>query len=131
MFLAIEQAAADRLDQVLPRLQKAEEMVAGITNANPTMLYNLACAHAQYFGAMCRKGRMLALGNQPERASGADRAMKALKRAISAGYANVVHLRRDIDLDPLRCRRDFQDLLLDLSFPTEPFASDGRSRVDR
>jgi eukaryotic-like serine/threonine-protein kinase len=51
----------------------------------------------------------------------ADRAMAALRRAVTAGFAEVASLRRDIDLDPLRPRRDFQELLMDLSFPADPF----------
>jgi hypothetical protein len=30
-------------------------------------------------------------------------------------------MRRDHDLDPLRPRRDFQELLMDLTFPADPF----------
>ena len=51
----------------------------------------------------------------------ADRAMATLRRAVAAGLSDVALLRRDIDLDPLRPRRDFQELLMDLSFPADPF----------
>ena len=58
---------------------------------------------------------------QAEAEDDADRAMAALLRAVAAGYANVPLIRRDVDLDPLRSRRDFRELLMDLSFPADPF----------
>jgi hypothetical protein len=45
-----------------------------------------------------------------------------LRRALERGYRNVNLIRKDPDLDPLRSRPDFQALLLDLSFPADPFA---------
>jgi hypothetical protein len=50
------------------------------------------------------------------------RAMDALRRAMAAGYRDVQWMRRDPDLDPLRSRPEFQALLLDLTFPEDPFA---------
>jgi hypothetical protein len=47
--------------------------------------------------------------------------MATLRRAVTAGFAEVAILHRDLDLDPLRPRRDFQELLLDLAFPADPF----------
>jgi hypothetical protein len=47
--------------------------------------------------------------------------MAALRRAVAAGFDNVGHMRRDPDLDPLRPRRDFRELLMDLTFPADPF----------
>ena len=48
--------------------------------------------------------------------------MDTLRRAIAAGYRPVDWMRRDPDLAPLRSRPDFQLLMMDLSFPAEPFA---------
>jgi hypothetical protein len=50
------------------------------------------------------------------------RAIAALRRAVLAGHADLKQVRRDPVLDPLRTRRDFRELLMDLSFPAEPFA---------
>jgi hypothetical protein len=44
-----------------------------------------------------------------------------LRRAVAAGYRNYAHMRKDPDLDPLRRRADFQQLMLDLAFPADPF----------
>ena len=48
--------------------------------------------------------------------------MATLRRAVAAGYRNVLILRADPDLDPLRSRLDFRMLLLDAAFPDDPFA---------
>jgi tetratricopeptide (TPR) repeat protein len=119
--LAIEQAAAGHLDEALITIRKAEQNVGGSHSVDPTTIYNLACAYAQC-STVARRGDG---GLTPtERAASedyADRAMAALRRAVAAGYANVPLIRRDVDLDPLRPRRDFQALLMDLSFPADPF----------
>ena len=44
-------------------------------------------------------------------------------RTVAAGLRNLVLMRRDPDLDPLRARPDFQALLLDLEFPSDPFSN--------
>jgi serine/threonine-protein kinase len=48
--------------------------------------------------------------------------MAALRRAVAKGYRAPDDLRTDPCLEPLRPRRDFQLLLLDLEFPDAPFA---------
>jgi hypothetical protein len=48
--------------------------------------------------------------------------MEALRKCTAAGYANFTSIRDDTDLNALRDRTDFQDFLLDLGFPTDPFA---------
>jgi eukaryotic-like serine/threonine-protein kinase len=56
----------------------------------------------------------------------AARAMSALAEARRLGYfrdaSKVANIRSDRDVDALRARPDFQVLLLDLAFPTDPFA---------
>jgi hypothetical protein len=39
------------------------------------------------------------------------------------GHANLMQVRHDPVLDPLRRRRDFEELILELSFPADPFRS--------
>jgi hypothetical protein len=57
-----------------------------------------------------------------EREARARRAVAALRRAAAAGYYDDLEkLRRDPALAPLRPRGDFQELLMDLSFPADPF----------
>jgi tetratricopeptide (TPR) repeat protein len=43
-----------------------------------------------------------------------DAAMKLLRDAVSKGYKDVVHMKQDIALDPLRQREDFQKLVAGL-----------------
>jgi hypothetical protein len=44
----------------------------------------------------------------------ADRAVDLLTKAVKAGFTDVVHIRRDTDLDSLRGREDFKKLVADL-----------------
>jgi hypothetical protein len=43
-----------------------------------------------------------------------DAAMKLLRVAVSKGYKDVAHMKKDTDLDPLRQRDDFQKLIAEL-----------------
>ena len=43
-----------------------------------------------------------------------DAAMKLLRDAVSKGYQDVPHIKKDTDLDPLRQREDFQKLVAEL-----------------
>jgi hypothetical protein len=56
-----------------------------------------------------------------ERTAYSDRAIAALRRAIAAGYYADGEIQRDAALDALRRRGDFRELMLDLSFPADPF----------
>ena len=44
----------------------------------------------------------------------ADRAMARLKQAVAAGYKDADHMKKDKDLDTLRDREDFKELLAEL-----------------
>ena len=56
--------------------------------------------------------------------------MKMLREAVSKGFKNVAHMKRDTDLDPLRQREDFQKLLAVLETPNKAKAakSEGESK---
>jgi hypothetical protein len=43
-----------------------------------------------------------------------DAAMKLLRDAVSKGYMGVAHMKKDTELDPLRQRDDFQQLVAEL-----------------
>ncbi len=51
--------------------------------------------------------------------------MALLRRAIAIGFRNPDTFRNEPALEPLRDRDDFRLLLLDLSFPADPFAPGG------
>jgi tetratricopeptide (TPR) repeat protein len=119
LCLATEQAAAGRPDEALANVRKAERIAERFPEVNKAqVLYNLACAYSQCSASVCRGVEDL---GQVQREQYADRAMAALRQAVTAGFADVALLRRDLDLDPLRPRREFQNLLLDLSFPADSF----------
>ena len=40
--------------------------------------------------------------------------MKWLRDAVSKGYKDVAHMKKDTDLDPLRKREDFQKFVAEL-----------------
>jgi serine/threonine protein kinase/tetratricopeptide (TPR) repeat protein len=52
----------------------------------------------------------------------ADATMALLKKAVALGFRNANEFRIQDALDPLRDRPDFRLLILDLSFPANPFA---------
>ena len=59
-----------------------------------------------------------------ESAAEAELAVARLRKALEAGYSNLVWVRTgDPDLKPIRTRPDFQALLMDVSMPVEPFAA--------
>jgi tetratricopeptide (TPR) repeat protein len=122
LILATLRAAAGRPDEALLNIRKAERIVERSAGVHPHTHYNLACAYAQYSAAAGPGGGDLTPAERSERQAYSDRAMAYLRRAVTTEYRGLVELMsRDVDLDPLRPRRDFQELLLDLSFPTDPF----------
>ena len=79
----------------------------------------MACCHAGLAGIAGRPGSGVSAG---EGADQAEAAMAVLRRAVAMGYRNPNAYRTESALDPLRNRPDFRDLMMDLVFPTEPFA---------
>ena len=58
-------------------------------------------SYGNYYEAACLYSRMNRL----------DEAMRYLKTSLDMGYRNIVHLETDSDLDPLRNRQDYKDLI--------------------
>ena len=92
-----------------------------LPEGNPIADYNTACYMSRCLGviqdAQWPDGKRVKIAQ-----AYGDRAVAALRRALERGYRNVNLIRKDPDLDPLRSRPDFQALLLDLTFPADPFA---------
>ena len=78
----------------------------------------LACARVTLAEADGREGQ----ARSAESSAMADRAMDDLGQAAALGYRNPAQYRYEPDLAPLRGRRDFPLLMMDLPFPTQPFA---------
>ena len=79
----------------------------------------LACCHAGLAGLAGRPGSGVSAA---EGADQAEKAMAVLRQAVAMGYRNPNSYRTESALDPLRNRPDFQLLMMDLVFPTKPFA---------
>jgi hypothetical protein len=75
--------------------------------------YDLARNHALLAGS----GLSVAEG-----AAEAERAVALLRQLVAEDYRNAM-MRTDPDLDSQRSRPDFQTLMMDLAFPTDPFAA--------
>ena len=82
----------------------------------------LAGCHARLGGIAGKPDSGVTLA---EGATELDKAMVVLRKAVAAGYRQVDVMKRDPDLDPLRGRPDFQALMMDLAFPSNPFAPEG------
>jgi serine/threonine protein kinase len=89
--------------------RKIVESCEDLRPTTPGWLYNLACYRA-VTAALLRADRK-APHNQERAKADAERAMDWLKRALAAGYKDTAHIKRDKDLDALRDRADFRQLL--------------------
>jgi hypothetical protein len=85
-------------------------------------IFERACCHATLAALAGRSGSGVPESEGEEEAA---RAMESLRRAVTLGYRNVHGLQIESALGPLRSRDDFQLLMMDLAFPTEPFKSGG------
>src|SRR5262249_58205818 len=59
----------------------------------------------------------------------ADRAILWLRKAVAAGYLKVAWMRTE--LGPLRARPDFQALMMDVEFPSDPFSKETSTDLRR
>jgi hypothetical protein len=103
-------------------LERAIEIHQGMST--PIGLYNLACAESRLSALAPSDPAGGTDVAQADREAHAERAVATLRRAVTAGHRNVAHMRIDPDLDPIRSRPDFQLLMMDLAFPTEPFSQE-------
>src|SRR5262249_39695608 len=78
-----------------------------------TELYNAACELALCI-PLVGKGKELNAEQLAERRRYADQAMDMLRHALSAGADDLAHMNKDTDLDPLRGREDFKQLLREI-----------------
>ena len=90
----------------------------GTSDRNGEATFLLACCHA---GLARLAGRPGAGVLAAEGAHQSEQAMAVLRQGVAMGYRNPDAYRTESALDPLRNRPDFQALMMDLVFPTEPF----------
>jgi serine/threonine protein kinase len=80
----------------------------------PADAYSAACGLSQCVPIVAKHDKL----NDQQRKEAAqfygDAALKLLREAVSKGYKDVPHRKKDTDLDPLRQREDFQKLVAEL-----------------
>ena len=87
-----------------------------LNDPNPGDLYNMACDCAMVSALDDRR-------SPDDREKLEARAVGYLRRAIEGDLARILpQVAADRDLDPLRGRADFRDLMADAIFPRDPFA---------
>ncbi len=105
--------------EALRSFREALALKESVPQPGAAGLYDLACLLSQMSAiADAADSRAPSDGKRAM----ADRAMRALRAAVAAGFRDRKHIEKDSDLDPVRARADFQLLMLDLSFPADPFA---------
>jgi serine/threonine-protein kinase len=109
---------AGRHAEAATAAREAVAIYGRLPTLEPIDCYNLSCLNATFSGIAAMPGS--GVGTSEGQAA-AERAMQWLLRAVARGYRNMVTMRRDHDLDPLRSRPDFQLLMMDLAMPDDPF----------
>jgi tetratricopeptide (TPR) repeat protein len=97
--------------ETLDDLRRGERIIAAFPNPTPGDRYNLACIRALIFPLIGRGQHALTAAQQAERSGCETLAMKTLREAIAEGYHDFENMSTDGDLDALRTRKDFQELL--------------------
>jgi serine/threonine-protein kinase len=116
LYAACQHAHAGRDPEAMEVLSVAELLISQSSHVRPNSLFELACTYSYLSGGM--SGDSL---SRRDRQTYRKRAVIELQKAVAAGYNNLARLRRDPALDPLRGRPEVQDLILDASFPDDPF----------
>jgi serine/threonine protein kinase len=105
--------------EALRAFQRAVDLYESLPQLDPRSSYNLACNVAlciPLIGARNgTEGTLDATGlsqsDQNRRKRYGDRALEVLRRAARGGFVNPEILQADTDLDPIRDRPDFQELI--------------------
>ena len=124
--------------EALQLFRQALALKERLPRHGPESIYDMACLLSQ-MSAIAEPTAGEPMAESPARKisgglrgalseSLSDRAMPALRDAVAAGYRDWKHMAKDSDLDSLRSRADFQLLMMDLAFPADPLARQGRAR---
>jgi serine/threonine-protein kinase len=117
LYLASQRVMSGRSDQAQACLLRAEDAARRYAQVRPDLLfYDIACAYSLWSVA----GLDGAIA-PPERERRTLRAIAVLRRDIEDGHLDLRRVRQDPVLNPLRSRGDFQELVLTLPFPADPF----------
>ena len=100
--------------------KRALARYGGIKSLENVNTFLMASCHAGLTGLAGRPGLGVPAA---EVADHAEKAMALLRQAGTMGFRNPNAYRTESALDPLRNRSDFQAMMMDLAFPTQPFAN--------
>ena len=119
-YLGQASQQSGRLADAATEFRRAITIMEPVARLQPSgyNLYNLACFRSLLIGIAANPGSGFTAADVER--LGAE-AVDTLRRAVEAGLLDIAFMRRDTDLDALRSRSDFQNLLLDLAFPADPF----------
>ena len=117
LLAALQRTMTGQHDEAMVCMQEVTDLVSRSSQVVPElMLQDLACSYILWSVA----GREGAI-EPAAREARTQRSLAELRRLISAGQSDIMQVRRDPVLDPLRGRRDFHEMVVDLSFPADPF----------
>ena len=105
----------------LASFRRAIAIFEALPHRTPTDDYNFACNLALAVPLVGDRAHPTPT-DQLERRALADRALAALRRAAAGGFSAIEIYRGDSDLDSLRPLTEFQNFLLDMAMPADPFA---------
>jgi tetratricopeptide (TPR) repeat protein/tRNA A-37 threonylcarbamoyl transferase component Bud32 len=108
-----------QVTEVVETYRKALAILERLPVLPPLDHFNIASLHAGLAGVATRPGSGLSAAEQRAEA---DLAMTWIRKAVDGGYRPIAQMRVASVLDSLRSRPDYQLLLMDLTFPSEPFA---------
>src|SRR5262249_35748711 len=80
----------------------------------PADAYDAACWLSRCVPIVAKHDKLDAAQRNEAAQFYGDAAMRLLRDAVSKGYKDVPHMKKDTDLDPLRRRDDFRKLVADL-----------------
>ncbi len=117
LYAALQRTMTSRREEALACIREAKEVLRRSSRVPiELVLHDMACSYVLWSVA----GREGAI-EPAEREARTQRAIAALRRVIAARHGNLIQVRCDPVLDPLRARRDFREMIMDLSFPSDPF----------
>ena len=101
--------------------RRAVALSEGLSSLTNREWFETACVHAVLASLAGRAGSGVSAA---EAVTEADAAMALIRKAIEMGYRSGNASRTEDALDALRSRDDFPLLMMDLEFPSDPFAPD-------
>ncbi len=117
LYAALQRRKTCRPNEAMECIRKVNDVLSRSFQVPPEIvLHDLACSYILWSAA----GREGAI-EPAEREARTQRAIAALRQVILSGRGDLAQVHSDPVLDPLRARRDFQEMTMDLSFPVDPF----------